>query len=98
MTKLPKISCPVAKVAFLLSDPCTILILRDLVASSPKRFTDLHAGDQAASTRTLTLKLKRLVELEIIRKVRDGYKISAKGLALKTVLEDMAKCGQLLKN
>ena len=64
------VACPIAKVATLLSDVWTILIIRDLL-SSPKRFTELQHSLQGISSRTLTLKLKKLEEANSPRKVND---------------------------
>jgi hypothetical protein len=51
--------CPVSRVAQLLGDHCSLLIVRDLLGGT-KRFCELERSLEHVSTRTLTLKLKHL--------------------------------------
>ncbi len=86
--------CPIAKVAELLSDHWTLLILRDTL-DSPKRFRELEQSLQGISTRTLTSKLKRLVERGVLEKTDDGhYTITLKGKDLRSILSEMAEYGK----
>ena len=93
-------TCPVARVADLLGDSCSILIVRDLLVRG-RRFSDLQKSLEGISTRTLTKKLK-LLEKEgvIIRKESNEgphcveYKLTKKGAALSAVLEAMQKYGK----
>jgi len=55
--------CPMTKTAQLLSDTWTMLIMHDLLSGS-KRFCELERSLEGISTRTLTLKLKKLEERE----------------------------------
>ena len=50
-------TCPIAKVADLVGDSVSIIILRDLI-DKPRRFTDLELALAGVSSRTLTLKLR----------------------------------------
>lgn len=88
------LACPIARVAKLLSDSWTLLIVRDLL-SGPKRFNELTESLSGVSTRTLSVKLKRLVDMKIIEKLPgyDGYKITKKGSGLGKIMDDMAEYG-----
>ncbi len=84
-----KAVCPLTKAAELLSDTWTILIIRAL-SESPKRFTELHQWLQHISTRTLTIKLKKLQSIGLIDKDIDGvYVTTAKGKGLQKVEQAM---------
>ena len=92
-------SCPVAKVADIIGDPCSLLLLRDLM-DSPRRFGNLDES-LGMSTRTLTKTLRRLTKLGFVeRKVykrlqpRVEYRLTAKGRALKGVLGEMRAYGK----
>lgn len=92
-------SCPIAKVADIIGDPCSLLILRDLM-DEPRRFGHLDKS-LGMSTRTLTIKLRRLVRLGFLTRKsykrlppRTEYKLTAKGRALNGVLSEMRKYGK----
>lgn len=91
--------CPIARVALLLGDPCTLLLIRDLLEGD-KRFKDLENSLSPMSSRTITNKLKRLEEEGIItrtayqeRPPRVVYSLTKEGHALSTLVEDMRKYG-----
>lgn len=85
------IICPVTKTAQLLSDTWTMLIMHFLI-EGPKRFCELEKTLDGISTRTLTLKLKKLVEENMIEKMQDGsYLATAKGKGLRSVENAMKK-------
>lgn len=88
-------NCPVEKLAQIFSDAWTMLILRD-VLTTPQRFCELERSLDGISTRTLTLKLKKLVEEEIV--LHDGhyYKPTKKGLLLRPIMIEMGKVGKKL--
>ncbi len=86
--------CPVQKTATLLSDTWTMLIIRDLL-EGPRRFCDLERSLEGISTRTLTLKLKKLEEEKLIKKLKDGsYGATPRGLGLRTVESAMRRYGE----
>ncbi|HAQ02442.1 TPA: transcriptional regulator [Candidatus Nomurabacteria bacterium] len=93
MNKSKHSKCPIAKVALLLSDPWTMLIIRDIL-NKKMRFGDLESSLESISTRTLTKKIKQL-ELEgIIEKTEHYYTITKKGSGLNTIIKSMSKYGQ----
>ena len=93
MNKNKHDTCPIAKVAILLSDPWTMLIIRDAL-NKKVRFSDLENSLEGISTRTLTKKLKQLEFEGIIKKEENYYSITKKGSGLKNVIKSMSMYGQ----
>ncbi len=82
---MPKKDCPVTAVATLLSDTWTMLIMRSLT-EGPKRFCEIETWLDGISTRTLTLKLKKLQKEGLVIKGHDGYYTATKkGAGLKII-------------
>ena len=92
-------SCPVARVADLLGDSCSLLILRDLL-EKPRRFCDLQSSLSGISTRTLTNKLKRLEGEKLVQRkeftkpLRVEYTLTKKGAALRNIVDAMRAYGK----
>lgn len=87
-------TCPIQKTAILLSDKWTMLIVRDLL-SGPKRFCELEQSLKGISTRTLTLKLKKLDAEKIVKKTKDdGYATTDKGRGLQPIEKAMMLYGK----
>jgi len=83
--------CPITQVAELLSDRWTMLVLYQLNRGA-KRFCDLERALDGISTRTLTLKLKRLAEQGLVIKNTDGlYETTEQGRGLKLVENAMRR-------
>jgi len=82
--------CPVTKVAELLSDAWTMRIMHALV-SKRKRFCELERELEGISTRTLTLKLKRLEREGMIKKTLHWYESTERGKGLRIVITAMRK-------
>ena len=99
--KLICTTCPMAKTANLLGDTCVLLIVRDLL-TGPKRFKDLEDSLIGVSTRTLTIKLKMLLEKGIISRneVKNSkppkveYILTKKGKDLHVISKAMASYGK----
>lgn len=86
--------CPVTKTARILSDTWTMLIMHNLL-SGPRRFCELERELPGISTRTLTLKLKKLENERMVRKHKDGkYSATKKGAGLQTVEKAMRQYGE----
>lgn len=92
-------ACPIAKVADLVGDPCSLLVLRDL-QEGPRRFGDLDES-LGMSTRTLSKTLGRLSRLGFIKRAhykrprpRIEYRLTPKGHALDDVLKAMRSYGK----
>jgi len=85
--------CPISSTIDILSDFWTMHIVYNLQDNS-KRFCDLEKSLEGISTRTLTLKLKKLQEEKMLEKKLDGsYELTDKGHGLKTVIDAMRKYG-----
>jgi DNA-binding HxlR family transcriptional regulator len=92
--------CPVALVAELLGDACTLLIVRDLLTGT-KRFKDFEQSLSPVSSRTITKKLKILEEKHIItrtafkeRPPRVDYELTKEGKHLSALINDMRLFGE----
>lgn len=91
-------NCPIAKVAVLLSDPWTMLIIRDLLMKK-MRFSDLEKSLKGISSRTLTIKIKQLENEDIIFKEDNHYySMTEKGKKFKKILSAMADYGKNFNN
>src|SRR3989338_3656317 len=86
--------CPVARVADLVGDPCSLLIIRDLL-KSPRRFGELEDSLGGMSPRTLASKLKKLEKERLVvrrsftKPVRVYYELTKKGAAFQKVVDAM---------
>lgn len=88
-------NCPIQKLTEILSDGWTILIIRDLLAT-PMRFCELEKSLVGISTRTLTLKLTKLIEEGVAAHHEHLYSLTAKGKNLKPIIHAMEKVGETL--
>ncbi len=88
--------CGVAKVADLVGDPCSLLVLRDLL-ERPRRFGELQTSLKGISSRTLTNKLKLLEREGLIRHGTSSpapYRLTKKGAAFQDVVDAMRAYGK----
>lgn len=92
MNKKKHNNCPIAKVAILLSDPWTMLIIRDLLKKK-MRFSDLLCSLDGISSRTLTQKIKQLESEGIITKKDNYYTITKMGSGLEKIIKSMLLYG-----
>ena len=93
-------TCPVCATAELIAGKWTILVIRDLAGGS-RRFCELERSLHGISPRTLSLRLRALEEHGIVERrsrydaaPRVDYALTAKGLALIPVIEDMRNFGR----
>jgi DNA-binding HxlR family transcriptional regulator len=91
--------CPVSRTAGVISGKWTILLVRDL-AQGCSRFCELERSLAGISPRTLSLRLRALEEEGIIERhtypevpPRVEYALTAKGLDLLPIIEDMRAYG-----
>jgi DNA-binding HxlR family transcriptional regulator len=91
MEKRTKHTCPITKAAELLSDTWTMLIMRALT-EGPKRFSELEAWLENISSRTLSVKLQKLMAEDLIERSEEGvYRATKKGEGLKIIERAMIK-------
>jgi DNA-binding HxlR family transcriptional regulator len=88
--------CVVSTVAELLSDTWTMRIIHTLLSTKRMRFCELERSLPGISTRTLTIKLKTLVEKDILSKTDEGYSMSMIGKKLRPVIKAMEQFGKQL--
>ncbi len=94
-------TCPIAKTADVIGDPCTLIVVRELLDGS-KRFSDLESSLGGISSRTLTNKLKKLQENGIVHNQittthyphHVAYSLTPKGVGLHGIAEAMRKYGE----
>lgn len=92
--------CPVGCCAELVSGKWTLLVIRDLAASSC-RFCELERSLEGISPRTLSLRLRALEECGIVVRhtypevpPRVEYVLTEKGRALVPLIEEMRSYGR----
>ena len=93
-------SCPVCATADIICGKWTILVIRDL-ARGRSRFCELERSLAGISPRTLSLRLRGLEEQGIVERhtfpevpPRVEYSLTAKGLALAPLIDDMRAYGR----
>ncbi len=100
MAPAKEIRCPIARTAILIGDRWTPLIVRDLEPGC-RRFSELQRSLEGISPKTLSDRLRRLEEAEVISRTcfaevppRVEYRLTGKGHALLPVLESMRGFGE----
>jgi DNA-binding HxlR family transcriptional regulator len=93
-------SCPVAKVANLIGDTWSLLIIRDL-ENGARRFGELESSLSGVSSRTLTKKLQFLEENKIVERKeysekppRVEYALTANGKKFHEIIDAMRTYGE----
>ncbi len=93
-------SCPIACTLDLLGDKWTLLIIRDLLLGKC-RFAEFLNSSESIPTNILTVRLKRLVEHEIVTRQpyqsnppRFEYRLTQKGHDLYRVIVEMIRWGE----
>ncbi len=101
MARLEGAGCPIARTATLIGDRWTPLIVRDL-APGCRRFSELQRSLQGISPKTLSDRLRRLEEADIVTRScfaemppRVEYRLTDKGHALLPIIESMRDFGML---
>lgn len=93
-------TCPVCQTADIICGKWTLLLIRDL-AEGHSRFCELERSLSGISPRTLSLRLRALEDEGIVERQTFGevpprveYALTAKGLALLPIVEDMRSYGE----
>lgn len=93
------LGCPVARTAELIGNKWTPLIIRDLVKGQ-KRFSELERSLRGISPKTLSERLKKLEDANVVNRdcfaevpPRVEYTLTTKGIALLPVIESMRAYG-----
>lgn len=92
-------TCPVCLTADIICAKWTLLLVRDL-SEGRSRFCELERSLSGISPRTLSLRLRALEEEGIVERLsfpevppRVEYALTAKGLALLPIIDDMRSYG-----
>jgi DNA-binding HxlR family transcriptional regulator len=93
--------CPIARSLDVIGDRWTILIVRELVRFGPRKFQDFEQGLAGISSNTLSARLKRLEDAEIVERrfyeqhpPRAEYILTERGKELGPVLKALFAWGQ----
>ncbi|MDQ3658010.1 MAG: helix-turn-helix transcriptional regulator [Chloroflexota bacterium] len=93
------LGCPVARTAELIGNKWTPLIIRDLVKGE-KRFSELERSLRGISPKTLSERLKKLEDAQVVNRrcyaevpPRVEYTLTEKGIALLPVIDSMRAYG-----
>jgi DNA-binding HxlR family transcriptional regulator len=93
--------CPVARTLEIIGERWTILLLRDLLLSGPRKFQDFERSLPGISPNTLSARLKRLEEGGIVERrfyeqhpPRAEYLLTDKGRQLGPVLKALLDWGR----
>lgn len=91
--------CPVACTLDILGDKWTLLVVRDLFAGKA-HFKEFAASPERIATNVLADRLDRLLDHGVVEQFpsdqhpgRQAYRLTAKGKALRRVLEAVARWG-----
>jgi DNA-binding HxlR family transcriptional regulator len=101
-----EIVCPAEKTIALIGNKWTLLIIRDLLmADKPLRYSELAKSLKKISSRTLSSKLKNMVNYGIIEKhiiddapIKVEYSLTEKGRELSTVTQPMVEWSERWHN
>ena len=93
--------CPIARSLDFIGDRWTILIIRELIRFGPRKFHDFEQALVGIGSNTLSARLKRLEDAEIVERrfyeqhpPRAEYVLTEKGRALGPVLKALLGWGQ----
>ncbi len=99
MDNAASVGCPVARTAEIIGNKWTPLIVRDL-ARGERRFSELERSLVGISPKTLSERLKRLEEAQVVERhcfaevpPRVEYSLTPKGHALLPVIDSMRAFG-----
>lgn len=93
-------TCPLAKVADIIGDSTTLLIVRDLAVKA-QGFTDLELSLRGISSRTICARLKLLEKHGMVVRIpkadfypRVNWRLTQKGRALRGIITAMRAYGK----
>lgn len=98
MINYQKFTCPVKNAVSIIGDKWTLFIIRELYLEKRKQgFNELQRALKPISSRTLSIKLKLLLDKKIISKriisekpPKVEYQLTKKGINLEKILQELA--------
>jgi DNA-binding HxlR family transcriptional regulator len=95
--------CGMAKALDVIGDRWNLLIVRELLARSPSRYTDLHDGLPGIATNLLADRLRELEAAGVVRRYEAGppvattvFELTARGQDLWPVVRELGRWGRPL--
>src|SRR4029453_589771 len=92
--------CAVARALDVVGDRWSLLIVRELLARGPSRYTDLRDGLPGIASNLLVERLRDLVDADIVAReyapppvAADLYRLTLRGEALEPVLYELGRWG-----
>jgi DNA-binding HxlR family transcriptional regulator len=93
--------CSITSGLDVLGDRWSLLIVRDLIAHGTRTYSEFRESPEHVSTNILAARLRLLSSLGIIERVdpsgvarNNAYRLTASGLALRPVLEELGRWSQ----
>ena len=105
MTERPTLTapylCPIARTLDVVGERWTILIIRELIRSGPRKFQDFEQALVGIGPNTLSARLKRLEDAQIVERrfyeqhpPRAEYLLTERGNELRPVLKALFEWGK----
>jgi DNA-binding HxlR family transcriptional regulator len=92
--------CSVAKALDVIGDRWTLLVVRELLAQGPSRYTDLRRGVPGIATNLLAERLRQLEQAGIVTREEAPppiattlFSLTPRGAQLKSVIEELGRWG-----
>ncbi len=93
--------CPISSALDLLGDKWSLLVIRDLISHGTRTYSEFRESPEHIATNILASRLKLLTSLGLIERTNpegaarnNAYRLTAKGEALRPVLEELARWSQ----
>ena len=105
MKKEFRCDCPITSAIDIIGDKWTLVIIKQMLLQGKETFKDFTDSEEAIATNILTLRMKKLVELNIVSKNKLPennksvyYHLTEKGLSLAPIIIELALwAGETLK-
>jgi DNA-binding HxlR family transcriptional regulator len=90
-------TCPITSALDILGDKWTLVIIKQLLLQDKKTFKDFTDSEEAIATNILTVRMKKLVELNLVSKIKLPankktvyYHLTEKGLSTAPIIIELA--------
>ena len=98
-------NCPITSALDILGDKWTLVIIKQMLLQDKKTFKDFTNSEEAIATNILTVRMKNLVELNLVSKSKLPsnkksvyYHLTEKGLSIAPIIIELALwAGETLK-
>ena len=90
-------NCPITSALDILGDKWTLVIIKHLLLQDKKTFKDFTNSEEAIATNILTVRMKKLDELNLVSKIKQPsnknsvyYHYTEKGLSIAPIIIELA--------